>query len=156
MARQPLQVLVIPFRECEGGGYEFAVFHRTDASVWQFIAGGAEDDETAEQAARREAAEEAGIAEGTRFCQLESRASVPRTAFHPTEHWPKDLLVVPEYSFAVDVAGQELVLSHEHDKVSWLSYEEAARVLTWDSNRVALWELNERLTVDQSAADARG
>ena len=147
MARQPLQVIVIPFREREGGGYEFAVFHRADASVWQFIAGGAEDDETAEQAARREAAEEAGIAEGARFLRLESRASVPRTALSPTEHWPKDLLVVPEYSFAVDATGQELALSHEHDKVCWLSFEESARVLTWDSNRVALWELNERLKV---------
>ena len=57
--------------------------------------------------------------------------------------------VVPECSFAVDATGQELVLSHEHDKVSWLSYEEAARVLTWDSNRVALWELNERLKAGQ-------
>ena len=66
--------------------------------MWQFIAGGAEEGETAEEAARREATEEAGIAEGARFCQLESRASVPRTAFYLTEHWPKDLLVVPEYS----------------------------------------------------------
>ena len=113
--------------------------------MWQFIAGGAEDDETAEEAARREAAEEARIPEGARLLRLDSRASVPRTAFSPTKHWPKDLLVVPEYSFAVDATGQELVLSHEHDKVSWLSFEEAARVLTWDSNRVALWELNERL-----------
>ena len=149
MARQPLQVIVIPFRERDGGGYEFALFHRSDASMWQFIAGGAEDDETTEQAARREATEEAGIAEEARFLRLESRASVPRTALSPTEHWPKDLLVVPEYSFAVDATGQELVLSQEHDKVSWLSLEEAARVLTWDSNRVALWELNERLKAGQ-------
>ena len=149
MARQPLQVIVIPFREREGGEYEFAVFHRADASMWQFIAGGAEDDETAEQAARREAAEEAGIPGGARLIRLDSRASVPRTAFGPTEHWPEDLLVVPEYSFAVDATGQELALSQEHDKVSWLSFEEAARVLTWESNRVALWELNERLKADQ-------
>ena len=62
MARQPLQVIVIPFRERDGGGYEFAVFHGADASMWQFIAGGAEDGETVEEAARREAGEEAGIA----------------------------------------------------------------------------------------------
>lgn len=153
MARQPLQVIVIPFRERDGGGYEFAIFHRADASMWQFIAGGAEDDETAEQTARREAAEEAGIAEGARFLRLESRASVPRAALSLTEHWPKDLLVVPEYAFAVDATGQELVLSHEHDKVNWLCLEEAARVLRWDSNRVALWELNERLEADQRDFD---
>ena len=145
MARQPLQVIVIPFREREGGGFEFAVFHRADASMWQFIAGGAEDGETAEQAARREAAEEAGIAEGARFLRLDSRASVPRTAVGATEHWPKDLLLVPEYSFAVEVGDQELELCHEHDGIRWLSFEEATLLLTWESNRVALRELNQRL-----------
>ena len=152
MARQPLQVIVIPFRESEEAGYQFAVFHRADGSMWQFIAGGAEDGETAEQAARREAAEEAGISEGARFLRLDSCASVPRTAFSLVEHWPKDLLVVPEYSLAVEVRDQELELSHEHDKVTWLSFEEATRLLTWDSNRVALWELNERLKAGRIAA----
>lgn len=149
MPRQPLQVIVMPFRESEEAGFQFAVFHRADGSMWQFIAGGAEEGETAEQAARREAAEEAGIAEGARFLRLDSRASVPRSAFCPTEHWPKDLLVVPEYSFAVEVTDQEPVLSREHDQMRWLSFQEASRRLTWDSNRTALWELNERLKARQ-------
>ena len=152
MARQPLQVLVIPFRASGGAGYQFAVFHRVDSSMWQFIAGGAEDGETAEQTARREATEEAGIAEGSPLLPLESRASVPRTAFPAAEHWPKDLLVVPEYSFAVEVRGQELELSHEHDRMRWLSFEDATLLLTWDSNRTALWELNERLMAGRIAA----
>ena len=76
MARQPLQVIVIPFRKSENVGYQFAVFHRADDSMWQFIAGGAEDDETAEQTARREAEEEAGIPKETRFFRLDS--SEPR------------------------------------------------------------------------------
>ncbi len=138
-------MIVIPFRESESLGYQFAVFHRADDSMWQFIAGGAEDDETAEQTARREAEEEAGIPKGARFFRLDSRASVPRTVFSPIEHWSKAIFVVPEYSFAVDVSGQELDLSHEHDKVRWLSFREATRLLTWESNRIALWELNERL-----------
>ncbi len=117
--------------------------------MWQFIAGGAEDDETAEQTARREAKEETGIPKGARFFRLDSRASVPKTAFSPTDHWPQDLFVVPEYSFAVDVSGQALDLSHEHDKVRWLSFKEATRLLTWESNRIALWELNERLNLDE-------
>ena len=108
------------------------------------------DDETAEQTARREAEEEAGIPRGARFFRLDSRASVPKTAFSPTDHWPKALFVVPEYSFAVDASGQELDLSHEHDKVRWLSFKEATRLLTWESNRIALWELNERLNTAQS------
>ncbi|MDE2890357.1 MAG: NUDIX domain-containing protein [Gemmatimonadota bacterium] len=145
MSRQPLQVIVIPFKESESVGYQFAVFHRADNSMWQFIAGGAEDDETAEQTARREAEEEAGIPKGARFFRLDSRASVPRTAFSPTKHWSRDIFVVPEYSFAVDVSGQELDLSDEHDQVSWLPFKEATRLLTFESNRIALWELNERL-----------
>ena len=56
---------------------------------------------------------------------------------------------MPEYSFAVDVSGQELDLSDEHDTVSWLSFKEATRRLTWESNRIALWELNERLNTDK-------
>ena len=96
MARQPLQVIVIPFRKSENVGYQFAVFHRADDSMWQFIAGGAKDDETAEQTARREAEEEAGISKGARFFR----------------------------------------------------FKEATRLLTWESNRIALWELNERLNTD--------
>ena len=29
--------------------------------------------------------------------------------------------------------------------MEWLTYEEAIKKLTWDSNKNALWELNERL-----------
>ena len=50
-------------------------------------------------------------------------------------------------------AGQELALSQEHDMIRWLSFEEATRLLTWDSNRVALWELNERLKARQVGFD---
>ena len=73
----------------------------------------------------------------------------PRRHSHQQHTGPRDLFVVPEYSFAVDVSGQELDLSHEHDKVRWLSFKEATRLLTWESNRIALWELNERLNTDQ-------
>ena len=97
------------------------------------------------QAARREAEEEASIPGDLAFVQLDSVASVPRTAFSGTEHWPEDLFVVPEHSFAVDVGDRELVLSFEHDEVRWVPYDKAVSLLTWDSNRVALWELNERL-----------
>lgn len=57
MPRKPLQVLVIPYRM--GSEPEFAVFHRSDEEMWQFIAAGVEDLENAMQAARREAEEEA-------------------------------------------------------------------------------------------------
>tara|TARA_Y100000294_G_C8397800_1_gene273532 strand:+ start:251 stop:616 length:366 start_codon:yes stop_codon:yes gene_type:complete len=113
--------------------------------MWHFISGGAEDDETPEQAAYREAEEEAGIPAAVPFFRLDSRASVPKTAFTPTEHWPDDIFVVPEYAFAVDAIDQEFTLSHEHDEVKWLTFTEAHKLLTWDSNKTALWELRERL-----------
>jgi dATP pyrophosphohydrolase len=38
-----------------------------------------------------------------------------------------------------------LIISKEHDGWAWCRYEQAWEILTWDSNKVALWELNERL-----------
>ncbi len=146
MARAPINTIVIPFRKGDDGNFEFAVFHRADDSMWHFVSGGAEDDETAFDAARREAREEAAIPSNYEWIILDSRASIPRTAYSPTSHWPDDLLVVPEFSFAVDVANHQIVLSAEHDQFKWLNFEEASKLLNWDSNRVALWELNERLT----------
>jgi len=143
MMRAPYNVLVIPYRRV-AGKCEFAVFHRADGSMWQFIAGGGEDAETPWLAAQREALEEAGI-QGTRaWTVLDSQASIPRTAFSDTV-WPSDVFVVPEHCFAVDVGDTVLRLSGEHDRFAWLDYAAAGDQLTWDSNRVALWELTERL-----------
>ena len=146
MARAPLQVIVIPFRRDPHGRYEYAVFHCAGSTMWQFVAGGAEDAETPLAAALREAAEEAGIPSDRKWITLDAMATVPRTAFPSATHWPASLLVVPEYAFAVAVDGLPLTLSREHTEVRWLPFAEASKLLTWDSNRVALWELNERLT----------
>ena len=145
MARAPINVIVIPFRKHNDGKLEIAVFHRADNSMWHFVSGGAEDDEIAFDAAKREAMEEAAIPANSKWIKLDSRASIPRTAYPSTSHWPENLLVIPEYSFAVEISGHEIVLSAEHDELKWLNYGEASKLLTWDSNRVALWELNERL-----------
>ena len=58
MTRAPFNVLVIAYRERDATR-EFAVFHRANCEMWQFIAGGGEDDETPRVAAQREAREEA-------------------------------------------------------------------------------------------------
>ena len=145
MARAPINAIVIPFRYRDDGNFEFAVFHRADNSMWHFVSGGAENDETAFDAAKREALEEAAIPSNLEWIKLDSRASIPRTAYSPTLHWPDDLLVVPEFSFAVDIMNHKIVLSDEHDQFRWLNFEEASKLLSYDSNRVALWELNERL-----------
>lgn len=55
------------------------------------------------------------------------------------------MFVVPEYSFGVDCAQHEIVLSDEHTGLEWLSYPEAHKRLTYDSNRTALWELHQKI-----------
>ncbi len=37
------------------------------------------------------------------------------------------------------------MLSHEHIELKWECFENADSLLNWDSNKTALWELNERL-----------
>jgi dATP pyrophosphohydrolase len=143
--RSPLQILVLPFRKNSKGEFEFAVFKRADAGFWQGIAGGGEDNEAPMETAVRESFEEAGIPVNSKFYPLQFRGCAPVNAFAASKFWPKDLYVVPEHYFACECNGIEIVLSHEHTEFKWASYEEAVSLLKWDSNKTALWELNERL-----------
>jgi dihydroneopterin triphosphate diphosphatase len=57
--------------------------------------------------------------------------------------------VVTERAFGVYLDDdQDITLASEHTEYRWVPYEEASRLLRWDSNRTALWELNERLRRD--------
>jgi dATP pyrophosphohydrolase len=148
MARAPLQVLVLPFRRRTDGGIEYAIFRRADRmdACWQGLAGGAEEGESAEQAARREMAEEARIPSDAPLIALDATASVPAVHFAASKRWGPDVYVVTERTFGVRVPDRHTItLSDEHSEYRWLPYEAAARLLTWDSNKIALWELNERL-----------
>lgn len=142
--RACFQVLVIPYRY-RSDQYEFAVLRRNDADYWQFVAGGGEEGETPIQAARREAGEEAGIDADGAFTALDSMAAIPKESFADAEFWPADVYVIPEYCFATEVGEADLHLSGEHAESRWLIYDEAHRMVKWDSNRTTLWELNERL-----------
>ena len=145
MARAPFQVIVFPFLEAAGEATLYAVFRRRQQQAWQAVSGGGEDLETPDQAAVREVFEETGIAVNGRLLALDSRASIPATVFSGTEHWPKHLFVIPEYAFGLAVTDRAIRLSSEHQEFAWLCFAEAHRRLTWDSNRVALWELDQRL-----------
>jgi dihydroneopterin triphosphate diphosphatase len=145
MSRAAFQVLVLPFRASVSGGFEFGALRREDDGNWQGVAGGGEDGETPEVAAVRETLEEAGIPSSARFYRLQSQCSVPTYHFAARRQWPADLFVIPEYSFAVECPFTELRLSGEHAAQAWGSYDETFGRLRWDSNRTALWELDERL-----------
>jgi len=141
--RAPFQVLVIPFRHTPAG-IQFAVLKRSDAGWWQFVAGGGEDGESPLQAAQRETKEEIGIAAHSNLMQLDSIATIPKKFFSAAAAWDENVFVIPEYGFAVDVGNAGLTLSPEHTELQWAGYEETIRLLEWDSNRNALWEVNER------------
>ena len=144
MSRAKFQVLIIPYRIKGSGIAEFAVVKRIDVDVWQFLSGGGEDNETPMEAAKREANGEGGIPYGVELLQLDSTASVPACNFPARKEWGNDIYVVPEYSFAVEV--EDLTLGFEHTEMKWVSYEDAIKLLTLDSNKTALWELKERIT----------
>lgn len=145
MARAPFQVIVIPFLQTNLNERLYAVFRRAKVDMWQAVSGGGEDAETPAQAAVRETFEETGIVAGDALIALDSRASIPAAIFLGTAHWPKDLFVVPEYSFGLSVNDTTVRLSDEHVEVAWLPFREAHERFTWDSNKVALWELEQRL-----------
>ena len=145
--RAPFQILIIPFRRT-ATGVEFAVFKRSDDDYWQFVAGGGEDDETPLQAAQREMEEEVGIVDDVNLMPLDSMATVPKNCFAAAKSWPQNLYVVPEHCFAVNAEGHNFILSYEHTALQWIPYIEAWQKLKWDSNRNALWELNERLKME--------
>lgn len=148
MARAPFQVLIFPYRLIAGGKLlQFAVFRRSDTNVWQGISGGGESGENPEQAARREALEEAGISENAPLLPLDSTASIPAIHFANYHLWGTDVYVIPEYSFGIKINDGEVRLSSEHRRCEWLNYEAAANLLKWDSNKTALWELHRRLSI---------
>ena len=142
--RAPFQILILPFRKTVEK-YEFAIFNRSDAHYWQGIAGGGEDNETPLIAAKREMLEETGVRIVSDFLELQFKAYVPVSEFEAHKFWPKDLFVIPEYYFAICLQNKGINLSHEHTEFKWVDYETAYDLLHWQTNKNALWELNERL-----------
>jgi dATP pyrophosphohydrolase len=145
MARAPFNVLVFPYRRADGDEFEYALLKRADAGFWQGVTGGGEDDETPLETARRETFEETGLAPDSPLLQLDTVEPIPVTFFGVSHLWGEDVYVIPQYCFGVLTNDGEIVLSHEHTEYRWLRYEDADRLLKWDGNKTALWELDKRL-----------
>lgn len=145
MARAQYQVLVIPYY-MENDSVQYCIFERRDMGIWQFIAGGGEDEDASILAsAQREAFEEAGIDKENRFDRLQTQCSIPAFCFKGATSWGDDCFVIPEYAFAVRVTERKIERSDEHTAYKWVNYEEALRRLHYDSNKTALWELDARI-----------
>ena len=140
--RAPFQVLVFPYKH-KDETVLFLVCLRRDLGFWQPISGGGEDAETSLEAAKRELNEETALV-GKNWLQLDSMCTLPKIIFNDHKHWPTQLLVIPEYAFSVEVKGEPM-LSSEHSSYCWCDAIEAQKLLKYDSNRIALWELCERL-----------
>lgn len=97
------------------------------------------------ETAKREAHEETGISADAHFLRLDTRVSVRVTEFQDSHLWGEEIYVIPQYCFGVLVREASLVLSGEHSDYRWLKYEEAYRLVNYDGNQTALWELNQRL-----------
>lgn len=141
--RSAYQILAFPFYRKEGEPL-FALFRRSDDKAWQGIAGGGEDGESPFETAKRESEEEADISSGSKIIQLSSIASIP-VEYVAGFLWGDDVLVIPEYTFGIELDSKDMKISHEHSQYRWFTFEEALKQLKWDSNKTALWELNHRI-----------
>ena len=103
MARLPYQVLVFPFRRDQDDAIKYAVFERAYGGGWGGITGGGEEDESPLEAAERQASEKAAIPLESEFLALASFATVPVEAVAGFLPWGPEILVMPEYAFAVEV-----------------------------------------------------
>ena len=144
--RQPVNVMVFPFRLGRDGLVEYAVFRRADDANWQPVGGGVEGDEELPAAARREAFEETGWSGGALY-RLDMVGGVGRDDFAARVYWPSDVYIVTKHFFGLDLGpdAADVTLSREHRESRWCGYDEAYALLRYDDDRTALWELNERL-----------
>lgn len=142
--RIPKQVLIIPYRIIDNK-IEYCVFKRNDLKTWQWVAGGAEDfDANILESAKRELYEETQIKD-VKIERLELITKIPVVNIVKEFRWGKDIFYAEEYAFSANIKDKEIVLSEEHEEYKWLDYEEAKKLLRYDSNKNALWELDVKL-----------
>lgn len=143
--RAPFQILILPYRIVDNN-ILYGLFLRKKQNIWQFISGGGENRESPIETAVRELREETCInAKKGEFIILDSQSTIPVVNITGEYTWGKDIFVVPEYTFAINVTNLNINISSEHKEFIWLEYEDSINKLTFDSNKTALWELNERL-----------
>ena len=142
--RAKYQVLIIPFRR-EKDMIKYGIFKRADWKVYQAISGGGEDGETVLESAKREFFEETGLVKDI-FIPLDSMCTIPANCFSAHEFWGPKTYVVTEHAFGIELSNKDKIkLSNEHTSFKFVDYKQARKKLEFDSNKTALYELNERI-----------
>lgn len=145
--RAPYQILTILYKR-ENNRILYSIFYRNSHPIWQFISGGGENNEDPFETVIREINEETSlVVEKRNIEQLDSKTTIPVLNITGEYTWGPNVYVVPEYSYAIEIKGEygNIQLSNEHKEYKWVEYDEALKKLKYDSNKTALWELNEKL-----------
>ncbi|MEZ6926823.1 MULTISPECIES: NUDIX pyrophosphatase [unclassified Aeromonas] len=144
--RTAKQALVIPY-VIRDAMLQMVILKRADLDIWQWVAGGVEENESLDEAARRECSEELGIAcSDNPLLPLESHCTIPKCHFDLQGADYEHLYTVTEYAFAIELkVSDKITLSEEHAEYLLITYPQLRDLKTWDSNRTAAWELHQRL-----------
>lgn len=146
--RKPKQVLVFLYRY-RNKNIEYCIFYRKKQYFYQGLSGGVEDNEELADTVKREVYEETGI-KVNNIIKLDTISSIPGINVNKSFNYKNNIYVVYEYAFAVNINNEDIKLSNEHQEYRWVNYEEAINLLKYDSNKTALFELNERLVHNES------
>jgi|GEM_PF-129565 len=142
-SRAPYQVLIFPFIK-ERDKIFYAIFKRSDLNFWQGISGGGEGNESPLEAVQREIWEEIKIKQDAyKLIRLSSMATIPADNIKG-QKWG-EVIMIPEFSFGLEAKSKKLSLGEEHTEYLWLEFDQAIEKLKYDSNKSALWELDQRL-----------
>lgn len=115
-------------RDPATGEPRYLVLRRPESKggIWQPVTGNVDPGEELDLCARREVREETGLD------QLQDCRAVHRFEFQKGEQRFRETV------FAAECPAGDVVLSSEHTECRWVPYEEARRLIHFDSNREAL------------------
>ncbi len=109
-----------------------------------------ENTEKVIEAAKREVREEIGL-DNCNIEKLEAYSTIPAVHFKQYQtDLDCDTFLVEELTFAIQTNKKNVIrLCDEHTEFMWMSYEDAIKLLEWDSNKTALWELDTKLKLNK-------